>query len=204
MIGIINYGSGNVFAIANVYKRLNIEFVIIDSKEELFMVDKLILPGVGAFDEVMLLLEKSGLKDALDELVIDRGVPILGVCVGMQVMGLASEEGRQKGLGWIKGNVKKIDESVLVQKPYVPHLGWNSVAPNVQHELFKGIDLKVGFYFLHTFYFECESDSDVLLTTKYGIKFASAVNSKNVYGVQFHPEKSHKNGIKVFENFAKL
>lgn len=201
MITLIDYGSGNIHAIANIYKRLNIPFNMSFNPDELFKAEKLILPGVGDFDETMKLFEKNGVKEALNEAVVHKKTPILGVCVGMQIMGNSSEEGELNGFGWIKGKVRLISTENLTQKPHLPHLGWNTVRFNPESLLFKGVESELGFYFLHSYYFDCENSADVYATTVYGDEFASAINHKNVFGVQFHPEKSHKNGIRIFKNF---
>jgi imidazole glycerol-phosphate synthase subunit HisH len=204
MIGIINYGSGNIYAIANLYKRLDIPYILTDNHDELRTVSKLILPGVGAFDETMKMLNNSGLKNLLDELVLEKNIPILGVCVGMQIMANSSEEGKLDGFGWIKGTVKKFEKKLLLHKPHLPHLGWNEIEIKQYSPLLHEIDPSTGFYFLHSYYFCCENEASIMATTKYGKDFSSAVNHKNVYGVQFHPEKSHRNGIQLFKNFANL
>jgi glutamine amidotransferase len=204
MIGIVNYGSGNIQAIANIYSRLNIPTKIITEPSELHEADKLILPGVGAFDETMKQLIGSGLKEELDKLVLHEKKPILGICVGMQIMAESSEEGTLDGLGWIKGRVKKFDISWFKQKPYLPHMGWNTIIPKTGHPIFSNLDAEQGFYFVHSYYFECADDSNILATSDYGIEFSSAVYNNNIYGMQFHPEKSHTNGIQLLENFAKL
>jgi imidazole glycerol-phosphate synthase subunit HisH len=204
MIGIINYGSGNIFAIANLYKRLDIPFILTDNHIELRKVDKLILPGVGAFDETMQMFNSSGLKNLLDDLVLVEKKPILGVCVGMQIMGNSSDEGSLEGFGWIKGKIKKIDATLLNHKPYIPHMGWNEIQPKKPSVLFNDIDTARGFYFLHSYYFDCENQENSLASSYYGQEFSCVVNDENVYGVQFHPEKSHSNGIQIFKNFANL
>jgi len=204
MIGIVNYGSGNIQAIANIYSRLNIHTKIITKPSELFEADKLILPGVGAFDETMKQLIDSGLKEELDKLVIHEKIPILGICVGMQIMAESSEEGTLNGLGWIKGRVKKFDISTFKQKPYLPHMGWNTIIPKTSHPLFSNLDAERGFYFVHSYYFECLDHSNILATSDYGMEFASSVYTNTIYGMQFHPEKSHTNGIQLLENFAML
>lgn len=204
MITIIDYGSGNIHAIANIYKRLNIEYNITNEPSILRVAEKLILPGVGDFDETMMLLGNLGIKDTLDELVIEKKIPILGVCVGMQILGNSSEEGVLKGFGWIKGSVKKLDISELKAKPHLPHMGWNTINPIRRSAVLSDIECDDGFYFLHSYYFDCEDKSDILATTSYGIEFPSAINHENVFGFQFHPEKSHQNGIKLFKNFANL
>ena len=204
MITLINYGSGNILAIANIYKRLNIPYQITCDINELKGAKKLILPGVGDFDETMKLFKKLGIKDTLNELVLEKKIPILGVCVGMQILGKSSDEGNEEGFGWIDGVVKKIDETTLKTKPYLPHMGWNTIKPLKNSSLFENIDYKSGFYFLHSYYFLCKNDGDVLAKTNYGVDFASAVNHDNVFGFQFHPEKSHQNGIELFKNYANL
>lgn len=204
MIGIVNYGSGNIQAIANIYNRSNIPFQIIEDPNLLKKADKLILPGVGSFDATMQQLNNSGLKSALDEEVLVNNKPVLGVCVGMQILSEGSEEGVLPGLGWIKGKVKKFDISKIKEKPYLPHMGWNTVISKISHDLFNGIDEELGFYFVHSFYFETLRQEDVLGTTFYGGTFSSAVFHNQIFGMQFHPEKSHFNGIQLLSNFAKL
>lgn len=204
MITIIDYGSGNISAIGNIYERLNIDYKIAKSPSEIIGAHKLFLPGVGAFDETMILLENSGFRKVLDIEVLINKVPIIGICVGMQVLGSSSEEGKLSGLGYIKGHVKRLDESLLVNKPSLPHMGWNNISLKRQSPLFEGVDTEIGFYFLHSFYFECDNPSDVLATTEYGQSFASAINHENVYAIQFHPEKSHNNGVSLLKNFATL
>ena len=204
MIGIIDYGSGNIQAIATIYKNLNIDYQVLNKPEDLKKVDKLILPGVGAFDATMQQLIDSGLKDELNKLVLEKKVPILGICVGLQVMGYGSEEGKFSGLGWIPGKVKKFDKSRIDLKPKLPHMGWNIVNDIKKHPLLKGIDSDFGFYFVHSFYFECESEDNILTTSNYGTEFTSAIYSDHIIGTQFHPEKSHGNGVLLFKNFAQL
>jgi imidazole glycerol-phosphate synthase subunit HisH len=204
MIGIINYGSGNVQAIATIYKNLNIEYEILTRWEDLHKADKLILPGVGAFDATMQQMIDSGIKKELNNLVINKKVPILGVCVGLQVMGFGSDEGKLPGLGWIPGKVKKFNENKIEYKPKLPHMGWNTIKNVQNHPLFEGIDFDFGFYFVHSFYFDCDNKSNVLALSNYGGEFTSAIYSNNIFGTQFHPEKSHGNGILLFKNFANL
>ena len=175
MIGIIDYGSGNVQAIATIYKNLNIDYQVITDKDDLKKADKLILPGVGAFDATMKQLIDSGLSDELNNLVLINKVPILGICVGLQVMGFGSDEGDLPGLGWIPGIVKKFNINKIESKPKLPHMGWNTIKDIQNHNLFKGIDNEFGFYFVHSFYFECESEDNILATSNYGTDFTSSM-----------------------------
>ena len=204
MITIIDYGSGNISAIANIYERLNIHYKIATSPVELRGAEKLFLPGVGAFDETMLLLINKGFKEVMDEEVLKNKVPIFGICVGMQVLGNSSDEGKLPGLGYINGLVRKFNDSLIIGKPKLPHMGWNTIQEKNKTSILNGIDLEIGFYFLHSYYFDCVNISDVVATTNYGQEFASVVCNSNVYGVQFHPEKSHSNGVNLLKNFANL
>tara|TARA_Y100000588_G_C13932054_1_gene786218 strand:+ start:194 stop:805 length:612 start_codon:yes stop_codon:yes gene_type:complete len=202
MIGILNYGSGNIQAIKNILKILNLEFMFVDDKNEFSKISKIILPGVGSFDFVMSELNKSGLKDKLNEFVLLKKKPVLGICVGMQIMGNFSDEGNLKGLGWIDGNIKKFPKSEKI-KPSYPHMGWNRVKTN-DNTLFHDINKSLGFYFVHSYYFNCQSNKNILSSTKYHFDFTSSIKLNNIYGVQFHPEKSHGNGMKIFKNFSKI
>jgi glutamine amidotransferase len=204
MITIIDYGSGNIRAIANIYEKLNISYLIAKNPDDVIGAKKIFLPGVGAFDETISKLDEIGFRSVLDKEVLENKVPILGICVGMQILAETSEEGSLKGLGYIKGHVKKLDASKLDAKPKLPHLGWNSIEIKRKSPLFDNIDPQKGFYFLHTYYFECSNNNDILSTTHYGNSFSSAINHNNIFGFQFHPEKSHSNGINLLLNFGKL
>lgn len=202
MIAVIGYGSGNVKAIQNIYKRLNIDCIVAETPSQLAKATHMVLPGVGAFDTTLGLLEKSGMREALDHHVKVDKVPILGICVGMQIMAEASEEGKAQGLGWVKGHVRRLKIDSIAYKPYLPHLGWNSIETSQSHALFTGVEPSQGFYFLHSYFFDCVEPEATLATTEYGDRFTVSVHNENVFGVQFHPEKSHHNGIQVFKNFA--
>ena len=204
MITIIDYGVGNIFAFQNVFKRLNISSRTAKCVEDLKEVDKLILPGVGHFDYAMSQLNNSGMRERIDELVLVEKKPVIGICVGMQMMANKSDEGTLDGLGWIDANVKKFNELTIQHHTKLPHMGWNDVKPNENHPLFKGLEQESIFYFLHSFYFSCKDKKNIISTTDYGINFASSVHKENIFGIQFHPEKSHSYGEKLLENFAKL
>ena len=204
MITIIDYGVGNIFAFQNVLKRLNISSRTAKCVEDLKEVDKLILPGVGHFDYAMSQLNNSGMRERIDELVLVEKKPVIGICVGMQMMANKSDEGTLDGLGWIDANVNKFNELTIQHHTKLPHMGWNDVKPNENHPLFKGLEQESIFYFLHSFYFNCKDQKNILSTTDYGINFASSVYKENIYGIQFHPEKSHSYGEKLLENFAKF
>jgi len=204
MITLVNYGLGNIQAFANIYNRLNIPVFIANTHDELARADKIILPGVGAFDWAMTKLNESGMRGCLDDIVIVRRRPVLGVCVGMQMMARRSEEGLLEGLGWIDAEVREFDEAGFTQKTYLPHMGWNDAQPKRTECLFRGLDTDARFYFLHSYYFLPGSVETVLAETDYNGPFVSAVNLGNVFGTQFHPEKSHQWGIQLLKNFAEL
>ncbi len=201
MITIVDYGLGNVLAFANSYKRLGIATAIAREPADLAQASKIILPGVGSFDHAMSLLNGSGMKEALVARVTVERVPVLGVCVGMQMLGRASEEGREAGLGWIAGDVRRLADA---PKAHLPHMGWNDVAPVANGGLFAGLENDARFYFLHSYHFSCDRQDDVLATSLYGATFACAIRCGNIFGVQFHPEKSHRFGMRLPQNFAVL
>jgi glutamine amidotransferase len=204
MITIINYGSGNIGALANIYEKYSIPYKIATSSSEIENAEKIILPGVGAFDSTMQSLNQSGLRDALDHQVLIKKVPVLGICVGMQIMANGSEEGTLPGLSWINARVKKFSTEQIKHLPKIPHLGWNTIQLAKSHLLMNNIDENRGFYFIHSYYVETFLSDDVLTTTFYGHQFTSAIQKENIMAVQFHPEKSHKNGVQLLLNFSKI
>jgi len=203
-ITIVNYRSGNINAFANIYKRLNVPVVVAETADELAPAKKIILPGVGAFDWAMDRLQASGMRYCLDELVTRKRVPVLGICVGMQMMAKCSDEGELPGLAWIDAEVKKFDETTFTQQTHLPHMGWNTITPQKEDPLFAQLESPPRFYFLHSYYFAPVNQADVISMTDYSGPFASAVRHENVFGVQFHPEKSHQWGIQLLKNFAEM
>ena len=205
MIGILDYGLGNIRAFSNIYKLLDINHIIVQKSEELKGVSKIILPGVGAFDDAMNKFNNSGLRNSVETMVFNEKIPLLGICVGMQILACSSDEGLEKGLGWIKSSVKIFDIDTISHDTKLPHMGWNTIFITSKNEpLFQGLDKDPNFYFLHSYYFESDNKKNIISETEYGIKYTSAVRSENIYGVQFHPEKSHKNGVKLLKNFASI
>lgn len=202
MIAIISYGSGNVGAIMNILRQKKVPHVLTGDLKELAQADRYILPGVGAFDPTMETLRGSGIVDVLNEQILDRGKPVLGICVGMHLLANSSEEGELPGLGWVPGRVRRIDPTPLSAPPHLPHMGWNSIDILPGARLLESVDATNGFYFLHSYYFDAADPADVSARVTYGASFPCAVQRGNVYGMQFHPEKSHANGTQVLVNFA--
>lgn len=203
MLKILDYGVGNVAAFKNVFHRLGIVCESATTAEDVLSADKLILPGVGAFDHAMSMFNSSGLRDAVETMVMDKQTPIIGICVGMQMLGNSSEEGTLSGLGWIPGIVKKFNfsDGNGIQ---VPHMGWNTIEQAREYSLFAGLGNSPSFYFLHSYYFSPSEHSHSAATCEYGSDITIAIARDNVYGVQFHPEKSHSNGHQLLRNFATL
>lgn len=204
MITIVDYGLGNIKAFYNMYKRLNIETRLARSADDLLGSTRIILPGVGHFDHAMELLDASGMRRTLDDLVMSQHVPVVGVCVGMQILANSSDEGRRAGLGWIPGHVQSLRKLPVGNDMPLPHMGWNDVIPVQPLGLFAGIETDARFYFLHSFYFAASNQDDIAAIANYGQDFPCVVHSGNVSGVQFHPEKSHHWGTRLLKNFAEL
>lgn len=203
MIGIVDYGLGNVRAFENIYRRLNIAVKPVHTADELMKAERLILPGVGAFDWAMSCLSQSGMIEVLNQRVLKDKIPVLGVCVGMQMMGNRSEEGVAEGLGWIDGHVERFSDNSSRPQMHLPHMGWNSVEVGGESLLFDGLAAP-SFYFLHSYFFKPADDRDVLGYTHYGVDFACAINRENIWATQFHPEKSHNWGIRLLRNFSQV
>lgn len=204
MITILDYGLGNVGAFANVLRSLGVPVRRARTAHELAGSERIILPGVGAFDHAMGLLDASGMRETLEDLVVGRNTPVVGVCVGMQMLAEGSDEGTCAGLGWIPGQVRHFSHAPSNADLPMPHMGWNDVKPVPGEALFRGLETGSRFYFLHSFYFECADPADAAAHTSYGLEFSSAVRRGHVHGVQFHPEKSHHFGSALLKNFAEV
>jgi len=204
LISIIDYGLGNIGAFLNMYKRMNVPAKAVRTADELADATRIVLPGVGAFDHAMDLLDRSGMRPLLEEKVVGDKVPVVGICVGMQILADTSEEGQGRGLGWVPGTVRHFRSMPTPHDLPLPHMGWNDVAPTNDGGLFKGLEQDARFYFLHSFYYEPADPADSAASASYGAAFACAVRRDNVWGVQFHPEKSHHFGAMLLKNFAEL
>ena len=201
MIGIINYGLGNVQSFINSFKVLGISAISISNKDQLKRIDRLILPGVGSFDSAIRKFNNSGLRDDIEDLVFNNNLPIMGVCIGMQIMANSSTEGDLSGLGWIDGEVKIIDQKNSL---ILPHMGWNEIKVEKENaKLFSNLPSK-RFYFLHSYHFVTNQNSSKIAHVNYGEDILAAISKNNIYGCQFHPEKSHSAGLSVLKNFANL
>lgn len=205
MIAVLDYGLGNSQAFVTYFDRMGFAARRVRSSEGLEGATKLVLPGVGAFDHALELFSSSGLRPEVELLVTQDRLPLLGVCVGMQILAGRSEEGEQDGLGWIDGEVRALsgDFRAPGERP-TPHMGWNSVRPSSSSGLFGNLVDDARFYFLHSYYFHCSNPAEVVATVNYGAEFTCAIQRDNIYGVQFHPEKSHKWGGQLLRNFASL
>jgi imidazole glycerol-phosphate synthase subunit HisH len=204
LIVIVDYGVGNVKSIANMLARIGVESQLVSRPEGISSATKIILPGVGAFDTGMSALHERGMIESLRERVLSQRVPVLGICLGMQLLAESSEEGDLAGLGWIPGRSQRFAFPETGASLKVPHMGWNVVTPKEESPLFAAVPLPRRFYFVHSYHLVCARTEDVLPTTTYGIDFVSAVARDNVYGVQFHPEKSHKYGMALLKAFAEM
>ena len=201
MITIVDYGMGNLGSIKNMFKRIGVQSVVTGDISEISRARKLVLPGVGAFDHAMNIINNNGLREILNRKVLVEKVPILGICLGMQLLMDSSEEGQFGGLGWIRGKVLRFPSGLNLK---VPHMGWNEVSRYKESALTTDFGMNEKFYFVHSYYVKVSREVDSLLKTDYGVKFDSGIQSENIYGVQFHPEKSHRFGMKVFTNFARI
>ena len=198
---IIDYGMGNLGSIRNMFKRIGFKAIATNDLNLIEQAEKLILPGVGAFDTAMERINTNSLRLILDYKVMVEKIPILGICLGMQLLTNRSEEGLHPGLGWIQGSCYRFPEQNNLK---VPHMGWNIVTATKSSPLTQGLPEESRFYFVHSYYVKTEKRENSILNARYGISFDAAIQKDNIYGTQFHPEKSHSFGMKLFENFARL
>ena len=207
MVIVIDCGLGNNGSVINMIKKVGVEARASADPAEIRIAEKLILPGIGKFDVAMQRLNDLNLRDILEEMVIVKKKPFLGICLGMQLLTEKSEEGILPGLGWIMGKTVRFNFNNLTEKPKIPHMGWNSVIPQRESAFLSPIENELSFYFVHSYHVVCYDQADVLTTTNYGYEFVSAIQKDNIMGVQFHPEKSHIYGmafLKVFIDGKKL
>lgn len=204
MIVIVDCKMGNIGSIVNMLKKIGVESKTSSDIEEIKKAKKLVLPGVGSFDNGIKNLNQFGLIPVLNEKVLKDKTPIIGICLGMQLFAKKSEEGILGGLGWIDANVKKFNFTNNQSNLKIPHMGWNNVILKKEDVIFKDMPSDSRFYFVHSYCFVCNDLKDILAVTNYGYDFTSVVKKENILGVQFHPEKSHKYGMKLLENFVKL
>ncbi len=202
MIGIIDYGLGNLASVANMLRRVGATAALVSRPDDVARADKLILPGVGAFDHGMARLEASGLLEVLSARVLEARVPVLGLCLGMQLFTRGSEEGSRPGLGWLPAETRRLRPADPRLK--VPHMGWADVRLVRAHPLLEAPDPERRFYFVHSYHVVCDSPASVVAEADHGQTFCAAACAGNVMGVQFHPEKSHRFGMQLLKNFADM
>jgi glutamine amidotransferase len=201
MITVVDYGVGNLGSIQNMLKRIGVESQLTSDLDLIANASKLILPGVGAFDNAMSRINSNGLREILDKKALNERIPILGICLGMQLLTKGSEEGNIPGLGWIPANARKFPTGTGLK---VPHMGWNVVTPSTPSKMTQNFKEESRFYFVHSYYVTVEQSQNSILKTTYGIEFDAAIQNDNIYGAQFHPEKSHRFGMTLFQNFAEI
>jgi glutamine amidotransferase len=202
MIVIVDYGMGNLGSIANMLKQVGAPAIISADPQVITGAERLILAGVGAFDAGMERLHNLGLIPTLERMVLEQEIPFLGICLGMQLLGRRSEEGQRPGLGWLEADTVRFDFGANPARLRIPHMGWNELQPRTSHPLLQDLGEEPRFYFVHSFYVRCDRREDVLAQTEYGLWFDAVVGRGNLLGTQFHPEKSHRYGKKVLQNFV--
>lgn len=202
-IVIIDYGMGNLRSVQKKFQRVGAEALITSNLKEIAKANKLILPGIGHFANGVSNLKKNGIWETLNQKVLDEKVPILGICLGMQLMAKHSEEGDIEGLGWFDADIIKFQIKNRL-KYKVPHMGWNNAVVNKNNLLFKNASVKSMYYFVHSYHIKCFNSEDILTTTEYEYPFTSSIHRDNIYGTQFHPEKSHDWGELLFKNFVNI
>jgi glutamine amidotransferase len=202
MIVIVDYGVGNLGSIVNMLKKVGVKAVASSDPDVIGQAEKLILPGIGAFDAGMEKLNEGGLIPLLDLLVLEKKVPVLGLCLGLQLMTKGSEEGKLPGLGWFEAETVKYKFGPAQANLKIPHMGWNTIDIRRPHPLLSELEPESRFYFVHSYYVHCDHEESVLAETDYGGYFHSVIGEGNIMGAQFHPEKSHKYGMRLLKNYA--
>jgi len=201
MIAIVNYGIGNLSSVQNMLRKAGADAIISSDPVKIMAADKLLLPGVGHFDYGMKMLNQSGLRDTLDHFALELRRPVLGICLGAQILGHGSEEGDTPGLGWINMHCRRLPTTPNLR---VPHMGWNQVSLRRSSPLFNNADIDARYYFVHSYHMDCAAEADIVGTSRHGIEFACAVQRGNIFGTQFHPEKSLRHGLALMRAFAEL
>lgn len=203
MIGIIDYGMGNLHSVYKAFKRIGAEAEIVNSSHSITKYEKIVLPGVGNFKMGMENLISAGFVDPIKDMVLGEKIPLLGICLGMQLLTSSSEEGDVEGLNLIDAKTIHFKNLNIPEDLKIPHIGWNNIRNMTHSELLKGCDNET-FYFVHSYAVICNNKADVICETNYGVKFHSGIQKGNIYGVQFHPEKSHKSGLRILQNFVNI
>jgi len=201
MIVVLDYGVGNLASVCNMLRKAGGDVLISSDSADVLAADKLLLPGVGHFDHGMKMLNASGLREALDQFALGLKRPVLGICLGAQILGQGSEEGDALGLGWIDMVCRRLPAMPGIR---IPHMGWNQITHKKSSPLLDGMDVDARFYFVHSYHMECAYNEDVLATASHGIKFTCAVQRGNIMGTQFHPEKSLRHGLALMRSFVEL
>jgi imidazole glycerol-phosphate synthase subunit HisH len=206
MLTVVDYGMGNLGSIVNMFRKIGVQTMVAVDPAGIERADKLLLPGVGAFDTAMARIEQQGLQELLNHKALVEKVPILGICLGMQLLTESSEEGTRPGLGWIPARTLAFKGRLDTMRYKVPHMGWNTVETHSESPLTAGFESfeEPRFYFVHSYFVKCDDDRHSILQTTYGLRFDSVIRNGNIYGAQFHPEKSHTFGMQLFRNFARL
>ncbi len=202
MIVVVDYGMANIGSVLNMFSKVGAAAVASADAATIRTADKLVLPGVGAFDQAMARLRRLDLVGPLNEMALERRIPVLGICLGMQLLLDSSEEGDSRGLGWIAGQAKRFTFDGTDSRLRIPHMGWNELKVRKKSVLFEGVTEPQRYYFVHSYHAQCEQQDDVLGTAEYGYEFAAAVERGNISATQFHPEKSHRFGMRLLQAFA--
>ena len=201
MITIIDYGMGNLGSVVNMLRRVGADCEVTGDPMRIAAASRILLPGVGAFDAAMERINAAGIRSVLDDKALRERVPVLGICLGMQLLTRGSEEGVLPGLGWVRADTRRFPAGTGLK---IPHMGWNLAERTRPCALTGNLNGEIRFYFVHSYYVQTDDPGDTVLTSRYGVEFASGVTCGNIMGAQFHPEKSHRFGMQLLKNFAEL